>query len=121
MKLFLFITSFLILLAGWAQQKIDLLVYNATVYPVDKNFSRLEAIAINNGKIIATGKSKDLQKKYDAKEKLNAPGTYIYPGLIDAHAHFFQYGLGLQKADLTGTNSWDEVIKKLNAFAKKNK
>ena len=119
--MFLLIISFLILLPGSAQQKIDLFVYNATVYTVDKNFSRQEAVAVNKGKIIATGKTKDLQKKYDAKEKINAQGKYIYPGLIDAHAHFFHYGLDLQKADLVGTNSWDEVIEKLKAFAEKNK
>lgn len=121
MKQFLLLIPFLISLSGSARQKIDLLVYNATVYTVDKNFSRQEAIAVNKGKIIATGKTKDLQIKYDAKEKINAQGKYIYPGLIDAHAHFFHYGLDLQKADLIGTNSWDEVIEKLKAFAEKNK
>ena len=75
-----------------AQQKIDLLVYNATVYTVDKNFSMKEAVAVNKGKIIATGKTKDLENKYAAVKKLNADGKYIYPGFIDAHAHFFEYG-----------------------------
>jgi predicted amidohydrolase YtcJ len=62
-----------------------------------------------------------LQKKIRCERKDKCAGKIYFPGLIDAHAHFFQYGLSLQKADLTGTNSWDEVIKKLNAFAKKNK
>ena len=70
------------------KQKIDLLVYNATVYTVDNNFSKAEALAVNKGKIIEVGNTKDLQKKYDAKENLDAEGKYIFPGLIDAHAHF---------------------------------
>ena len=64
-------------------------VYNATVYPVDKNFSGKEAVALNNGKIIVTGNTKDLQKKYDAKEKINVQGKFIYPGLIERMLIFF--------------------------------
>ena len=121
MKLLLLIISVFILSSSLAQQKIDLLVYNATVYTVDKNFSKQEAFAVNNGKIIATGKTKDLQKRFDAKEKINGNGKFTYPGLIDAHAHFFEYALDLQKANLVGTNSWDEVLNKLKIFSEKNK
>jgi predicted amidohydrolase YtcJ len=121
MKFLLFVFSLLIFSSCSAQQKIDLLVYNATIYTVDKNFSTQEALAVNEGKIIATGTTKDLQTKYDAKEKINARGKFVYPGLIDAHAHFFEYGLGLQKADLTGTRSWDEIIERLKLYAQKNK
>ena len=121
MKFLLFVLSFLIFSSCLAQQKIDLLVYNATIYTVDKNFSTHEALAVNDGKIIATGTTKDLQTKYDAREKINARGKFVYPGLIDAHAHFFEYGLDLQKANLTGTASWDEIIERLKLYALKNK
>jgi predicted amidohydrolase YtcJ len=119
---FVFFTFFMMLFpAAKAQQKIDLLVYNAIVYTVDKKFSKKEAIAVNNGKIIATGTTKDLEKRYDAKEKIDANGKFVYPGLIDAHAHFFEYGLGLQKAGLVGTVSWDDVVNKLKIFAETHK
>jgi predicted amidohydrolase YtcJ len=121
MKRLLLIICFFIFLSASAQPKIDLLIYNATVYTVDKNFSIKEAVAISNGKIIATGTTKDLVKEYNAKEKINVQGKFIYPGLIDAHAHFFYYALDLQKANLVGTKSWDEIIEKLKSYAKKNK
>ena len=111
---FIFLTS-----AG--QQRIDLLVYNAKVYTIDENFSSKEAMAVDNEKVIETGTTKDLLKKYDAKQKIDAHGKFVYPGLIDAHSHFVQYGLGLQNADLVGTNSWDEIIEKLKVFSEKNK
>lgn len=104
-----------------ARQKIDLLIYNAKVYTVDANFSSKEAMAVDNEKIIETGTTKDLLKKYDARQKIDAHGKFVYPGLIDAHAHFVQYGLGLQNADLVGTKSWDEIIEKLRVFSDKNK
>jgi predicted amidohydrolase YtcJ len=116
--LFLFL---FMLLSCQSKKQADLIVYNATVYTVDTAFTITEAIAIKDGRIIATGKTTDLLAQYDAKEKEDAQGKFIYPGLIDAHAHFFRYGTGLQTANLTGTTSWDDVLKKLQSFAAENK
>ena len=104
------------------REKIDLLVYNATIYTVDSTFSVTDAIAVKDGKIIETGKSGDLQNKFEAIEKIDANGKFIYPGFIDAHAHFVGYGLGLQTVDLVGTESWEDILHRLDDFAKnKNK
>lgn len=100
------------------KEKIDLLVYNATIYTVDSSFSLAEAIAITNGKIVETGKTVDLQSKYEAKESIDAEKKFIYPGFIDAHAHFFGYGLGLQTANLVGTESWEDILHRLSDFSK---
>jgi predicted amidohydrolase YtcJ len=72
---------------------------------------------INDGKIVATGKLFDLEKKYEAEEKLDVEGKFIYPGFIDAHAHFVKYATYLQSVDLIGTKSWNEVIEKVKAFS----
>lgn len=103
-----------------SKEKTDLLIYNATIYTVDSSFSTAEAMVVKDGKIVATGKIADLEKKYDAKEKLDAGGKFIYPGFIDAHAHFTGYGLSLQTVNLMGTNSWEEVIEKVKTFAATN-
>ena len=104
------------------REKIDLLVYNATIYTVDSSFSVTDAIAVRDGKIIETGKTGDLQNKFEAIEKIDANGKFIYPGFIDAHAHFVGYGLGLQTVDLVGTESWEDILHRLDDFAKnKNK
>ncbi|HET7117038.1 MAG TPA: amidohydrolase [Hanamia sp.] len=100
-----------------SKQKIDLLVYNANAYTVDSNFLKVEAIAVDKGKIIAIGNTKEMQKQYDALENIDAEGKYIFPGFIDAHAHFFGYGLGLGEADLVGTTGWDDVLEKLKLFS----
>ena len=118
---FLFLFSAFSLLSCSQKQKADLLIYNATIYTVDSAFSMAEAIAIKDGKIVAIGKTIDLEKKYEAKERTDAQGKFIYPGFIDAHAHFVGYGLGLQTADLVGTNSWNEIIEKLKSFSAENK
>lgn len=118
---YLFFMAAFILSSCGSRQKIDLLVYDATIYTIDSSFSKAEAIAIDKGKIVATGSTKDLEARYEAAEKLDAGGKYIYPGFIDAHAHFFEYGLGLQAADLVGTSSWEEVVNKMKAFADTHK
>ncbi|MEO7925035.1 MAG: amidohydrolase [Chitinophagaceae bacterium] len=102
------------------KKKADILVYNATIYTVDSSFSTAEAMAISDGKILAIGKTADLEKEYDTKEKLDAGGKFIYPGFIDAHAHFVGYGNSLQRVNLMGTGSWEEVIEKTKLFATEN-
>ena len=116
MKKVLFIITFFSLMGCSQKQKADLLVYHATIYTVDAEFSTAEALAIKDGKIVAVGKTADLEKVYDFREKLDGEGKFIYPGFIDAHAHFVSYGLSLQRVDLTGTGSWDEVIEKVKTF-----
>ena len=95
----------------------DLLVYNARIYTVDNGFSIAEAMAIKDGKVITTGTTASLKNRYSATTNLDAEGKFIYPGFIDAHAHFLGYGLGLQTVDLTNTKSWEEIIDKLKEYA----
>ncbi len=102
------------------KEKADLLIFNATIYTVDSSFSTAEAMVVKDGKIVATGQTADLEKKYDPKEKLDAGGKFIYPGFIDAHAHFTSYGLSLQTVNLMGTSSWEDVIEKVKTFAATN-
>jgi len=101
----------------FAQRKrIDLLIYNAKIYTVDSKFSTATAIAIKDGKIFDVGKN-GLREKYWPLQSINADGKFIYPGFIDAHAHFFGYANGLQNADLVGTESWDDILSRLKTFA----
>ena len=78
-------------------------------------------MVIKDGKILAVGKKAALEKSYEVKERLDAKGKFIYPGFIDAHAHFVGYGMSFQHVDLTGTNSWEEVLAKVKTFASHNK
>lgn len=100
------------------KEAVDVIVYNATVYTVNSKFDTVEAFAVKNGKVLALGKSDEIKRKYTAKEEINAEGKAVYPGFIDAHAHFYGYGQSLQTADLRETKSWNEVLGRLTDFAK---
>lgn len=95
------------------RQKVDLIVTNATVYTVDSAFTVVQSFAVSNGKIIAMGTTDEVLSAYKADSVLDLTGKYVYPGFIDAHCHFLGYGLGLNKAWLSGAKSWDEVVNRL--------
>jgi predicted amidohydrolase YtcJ len=97
------------------------LVKNATIYTVDKDFSKASAFVVKDGKILEIGLKPELELKYDIKETYDAKGNTVVPGLIDAHAHLYGLGLELRNVDLIGTTSFDEVLKRVVAFQKEKK
>ena len=116
MKNLLIAASAFFLYSCSPKTKIDLLVYNATIYTVDSVFSTAEAMAVNNGRIVETGKTSELRNKYDAKENIDAQGKFIYPGFMDAHSHFVGYAQSLFTVDLYDSKSMDEVIQRVKDF-----
>ncbi len=100
------------------KEQVDVIVYHAKVYTVNDQFDTVEAFAVKDGKILELGSSNDIQSKFEAKEAVDAKGKAVYPGFIDAHAHFFGYGQSLQAADLRDTKSWKEILQRLTEFAK---
>ncbi len=110
--------SLLLLLSSCTNmQEADLIIHDAKVYTVDSSFSTKEAFAVKDGKIIAVGKSEDILARYDAKEKIDAQGKAVYPGFIDAHAHFVGYGQSLFSVNLYDCGSMDEVVERVKKFA----
>jgi len=121
--LYLFLSLLLLLSSSCLQKrktKADLIVYNGVVYTVDSKFTTAESFAVKDGRIIAVGNSDSILSHFEAKEMLDAKGEAIYPGFIDAHCHFYGYGKSLQEVDLTGTQSFDEIITRLKDFVKQH-
>ena len=101
------------------KEQVDLIVMNANAYTVDEDFSVVEAFAVKDGKFVATGTAAEINERYFADSTLNAEGKTVLPGFIDAHAHFYGYGLQLQTVDLRGTKSFNEVLSRLLEFQAK--
>lgn len=116
MQLWAVICAIAFLGAGNARRKADLIIHHAVIYTVDERFGKAEAMAIGQGKVLATGSNREIMEQYTAPESRDAGGRFIYPGFIDAHAHFLGYGLGLQQANLVGAASWEEAVKRVQAF-----
>ena len=98
--------------------KVDTLFYNGTIYTVDSAFSICNAFVIKDGKIVDLGQMEKLMERYSPANKVDLDGKYVYPGFIDAHCHFYNYGIGLQEASLVGTKSFKEVVDKMVEHSK---
>lgn len=119
-KLFILILSSYFLYSCTPPKKeADLIIHNAVIYTVDSAFSIQQAMAIKDGKIIETGSNEQILNSYSAKETKDIQGKTIFPGFIDAHCHFLSYGLGLQKVDLVGTTSFENVVQTVKDFVVK--
>jgi len=63
------------------------------------------AVAISAGRIVEVGRARELQAKYEPRERFDAKGGVVSPGLIDPHTHLVfagsrhrEYGLRLRGA-----------------------
>lgn len=107
----------LAVLLGCSDRKVDTIIHHAVIYTVDSSFTVAEAMAVKDGKIVAVGKNEEIMSRYNAAENIDAEGKAVYPGFIDAHAHFVGYGRSLFQADLFGTNTWEETVARIKTFA----
>ena len=95
----------------------SLIVHHGVIYTVDSAFSVAEAMAVEDGKVLATGTNAQILEQYDAATSIDLEGKTVFPGFIDAHCHFTGYATDSWKADLTGTHSFEEIIEKIKVYS----
>ena len=100
-----------------AKIQVDLIIYNAVIYTVDPKFSTFNSFAVADSRFVAIGNESDILKRYNALEVIDAKGKFIYPGFIDAHAHFYGYALGLHYVDLSTADSEAQMLEILQQHA----
>jgi predicted amidohydrolase YtcJ len=81
--------------AGSAQaQTAETILVNGKILTVDRNNSTVQALAIRDGRILATGSNEDVRKRADHNTKvIDLGGRTVTPGLIDSHIHALRAGL----------------------------
>ena len=112
----LFAIAIIVLFSSCINQRVDLVVHHAQIYTVNETFAVAEAMAVQDGKIVAVGTNDDILKNYQADSVVDAKGAAVYPGFVDAHAHFLGYSQSLYAVDLMFANSWEEVLERVQAF-----
>lgn len=96
------------------KEEVDLIIKNGSVYTVNNDFEIVDALAVNNGKIVAVGTDDMINNKYTSDSVFDATDLFVYPGFNDGHSHFLGYGImKTQYADLVNTKSFDEICKRL--------
>jgi len=112
--------AILFLFPSCINQRVDLIVHHAQIFTVNNDFSVAEAMAVQDGKIVAIGTNDAILKEYQSDSVVNANGASVYPGFIDAHAHFLGYGQSLYTVDLMFVPTWAEAIARVKDFAAKH-
>src|SRR3989454_2006623 len=72
-----------------ARERVDLIVSGGTIVTMDDARRIIDngAIAIAHGRIVALGQRTEIEKKYSARETVDASGRIVVPGLINGHTH----------------------------------
>ena len=92
------------------------LLLNARFHAVDEAFSVFGAMAFAGGRILALGSEDELRGRFPFAARIDGGGAFAYPGLMDPHCHFLNYGYMLQRADLFDTASWEETVGRLVVY-----
>ncbi|MBL7959197.1 amidohydrolase [bacterium] len=93
------------------KENADLLLINGRIITVDDQNPAAEAVAIRDGRIIEIGKNETIRSKYVASRQEDLQGASVFPGFIDAHLHMNSLGRLLLELDLTGTASFEAILK----------
>ena len=73
--------------------KAELVITNAKVITVDRDFSIKEAVAVKDGKIVAVGTSADVETYIASDTKvLDLKGKPLLPGINESHMHVSFFG-----------------------------
>ena len=98
------------LVAGCGGDKADLVVRNAHIVTMDGRGTTAQAMAVKDGRILALGKEQEMLNAHRGARVVDVKGATVYPGLIDAHSHLLGYALTLDRLNVVGTTSYEEVV-----------
>jgi predicted amidohydrolase YtcJ len=95
-------------------QVADTVLYNGKIITVDPDFSIREALAIDHGRVLATGASQEMRRLAGENARLiDLRGRTVIPGLTDGHIH------GIRAAATFGTEvNWIGVATLKQALEK---
>jgi predicted amidohydrolase YtcJ len=98
----------------------DLIVENASILTMDPDTPRAQAIAIKGGEIIAIADRDSVrQHKGPGTRVIDAQGSSVVPGFIEAHMHLFGGAAELDNLHLAGVHGFDALRDAIQAFAAK--
>ncbi|MEO8478324.1 MAG: amidohydrolase [Gemmatimonadota bacterium] len=118
-------TSALVLLlaacgGGAASSTADLVLRGGTIYSGPQSADTVQAVAVKDGHIVWVGANADADKWIGAGTTVrDVSGRFVYPGFVDAHAHFSGIGERELTLNLEGTPTKDAFLAKVEDAVKK--
>ena len=90
------------------------LYINGRITTLDEQNPEASALAVQDGRIIATGSDKSIQTQFaNPHQVIDLKNKRVLPGFIESHAHFISLGLSKMRLNLTGTRSEEEVLERV--------
>ena len=89
----------------------DLVFLGGLVRTMNPAHPRAEALAVNDGKIMAVGRDSKIERWIGPETRvLDMQGRLVLPGLIDGHGHYISLGESLLGLDLRPPKTWEEIV-----------
>jgi predicted amidohydrolase YtcJ len=112
------------LLTGAASaQTADTILFNGKILTVDKDFSVKQALAIGQGRVLASGTSAAMKKLAGEKARMiDLGGRTVIPGLTDGHIHGIRAALTFgTEVNWIGVPTLKEALEKIRQAAQAQK
>jgi len=98
-----------------------LVILNANLVTLNPKQPKAEAIAIQNGRIVAVGSNEEVRKYIGKPTRvIDAKNKTIVPGFVDCHVHMTGFGHFLHTLNLRNVESIKEMQQKLREYVQKN-
>ncbi|WP_456277991.1 amidohydrolase [Bacillus sp. AK128] len=95
--------------------------FGGKIRTLQSETSLVEAVYVEDQRIVATGTKAELLDKYNPEQSFDLEGSVMYPGFVDSHLHLIGHGEKLIRLDLSNITSSleiEEAIKKKVAGTK---
>jgi Predicted metal-dependent hydrolase with the TIM-barrel fold len=100
----------------------DLVLINGKVLTMDDRSSVVDALAVLDGKVLATGSNARVKSIIGTRTRvLDLAGKTVVPGLIDTHAHFKAAGLSEYVVSMGRAKTVVEALDAIKTFAARKK
>ena len=100
----------------------ELVLINGKILTMDDRSSVVEALAVLDGKILATGSNASVKSIAGTRTRvLDLAGKTVVPGLIDTHAHFKAAGLSEYVVTMGRAKTVAEALDAIKTFTAKKK
>ncbi len=101
-------------------ERADLVLKNGKLLTMDPARPVAAALAVSGDRIVAVGSDAEIDRlRGEGTRVIDLAGKTASPGFVDGHAHFTGIGDARIALDLRGAASWDEVVARVAAAAKK--
>ncbi len=108
--LFLVLTLCVAGMAGCkAFPRAEHVFFNGHIVTMDGSQPEIQAFAVGNGKIVATGTNEKIRHAYSDATAIDLRRKTVMPGIVESHGHLLSLGQSFIELNVEGIDTPDEV------------